>query len=178
MVIFYFFLIFYISQRVAPIAAAQPKASVNTPVVAQRSSSTGSSSSIVDNYINTLTHLSGSSTAVSITPAKPKEKAVIDLTDEDEAPQQTSSSQSTAQNTVPHTQRRNLPVQNNTNSQLQYGRSAPPLARIPPAPNNKNRQMSAIQGRSLTLLFDKIERIIQRFCLFVSSKEQQFVCSH
>lgn len=140
------------SQRVTP-TTAQPKPPTSVAAALQRRSeplppaaTATSSSSIVDNYINTLTHLTGGNTAVSITPAKPKEKAVIDLTDEDETPGQTPATQ------IPNTQvqRRSLPAQNSTNSQLQYGRAAPPLARIPPNANqmvnNNKRQMSTIQG--------------------------------
>lgn len=103
-----------------------------------------------------MTHLGGGNTAVSITPAKPKEKAVIDLTDEDEAPSQTPNAQSSTQNSALHAQRRSLPVQSNPNSQLQYGRSAPPLARIAPASNSKNRQISTIQCRLLQHFSNKV----------------------
>ncbi|XP_061388630.1 activating transcription factor 7-interacting protein 1 [Musca vetustissima] len=90
----------------------------------------------LDNYMNTLTQLTGGNTAVSITPAKPKEKAVIDLTDEDEIPSAPQQQMISPQQTNP-AQRRSLPAQtNNTNvsQQQQYGgRTAPPLARIPPS---------------------------------------------
>ncbi|XP_065366736.1 activating transcription factor 7-interacting protein 1 [Calliphora vicina] len=145
------------SQRVVANAAAQPKSSTNVTTAVQRrsepippSAAASSSSSIVDNYINTLTHLTGGNTAVSITPAKPKEKAVIDLTDEDETPGQTPSVQPATQVPVTQVPRRSLPGQNTANSQLQYGRAAPPLARIPPGnqmANNKNRQLSSLQAQ-------------------------------
>ncbi|XP_037810822.1 activating transcription factor 7-interacting protein 1 [Lucilia sericata] len=145
------------SQRVAVSAVAQPKPQSNVAATVQRRSeplapvaTASSSSSIVDNYINTLTHLTGGNTAVSITPAKPKEKAVIDLTDEDETPGQVSSVQPATQVPVTQVQRRSLPGQNTSNTQLQYGRAAPTMARIPPAnqmANNKNRQMSSLQAQ-------------------------------
>lgn len=144
-------------------APAQPKSTSNVATTVQRRSEpltpqapNSSTSAIVDNYINTLTHLTGGNTAVSITAAKPKEKAVIDLTDEDEAPGQTAGSQAGAQTPVNQVQRRSLPAQNNANSQVQYGRAAPSLARIPPAnqmANNKNRQMSSMQGKIIHLQY-------------------------
>ncbi|XP_023291895.2 activating transcription factor 7-interacting protein 1 [Lucilia cuprina] len=146
------------SQRVAVSAATQSKPQSNVAAAVQRRSepltsvaAASSSSSIVDNYINTLTHLTGGNTAVSITPAKPKEKAVIDLTDEDETPGQVSSVQSATQVPGTQVQRRSLPGQNTVSTtQLQYGRAAPNMARIPPAnqmANNKNRQMSSLQAQ-------------------------------
>lgn len=107
--------------------------------------------------MSTLSQLTGGNTAVSITPAKPKEKAVIDLTDEDETPPAppTIGSQQTNNVSVNQGQRRSLPAQgSNTNSNLpQYGRT-PPLTRIPPgsqmANSNKSRQM-AMQGERNTI---------------------------
>ncbi|XP_073844409.1 fibronectin-III type domain-containing protein windei [Musca autumnalis] len=137
----------------------QQKMPNNSPTVPRRiepSPSTGSNNTTpLDNYMNTLTQLTGGNTAVSITPAKPKEKAVIDLTDEDElppashqiSPQQTNSAQA---------QRRSIPAQNsntNTNNMSQqYGRPAQPLTRIPPsqvANSNKNR-MQGQKNNSFT----------------------------
>lgn len=147
----------FFSQRVVANTPAQTKPTSNVANTVQRRSeplpsqaASSSTSAIVDNYINTLTHLTGGNTAVSITPAKPKEKAVIDLTDEDEAPGQTAGSQAGTQMPVNQVQRRSLPAQNNANSQVQYGRAGPSPARIPPnnqMANNKNRQMSSMQGR-------------------------------
>ncbi|XP_013111265.2 myb-like protein X [Stomoxys calcitrans] len=138
------------NQRVAPQqklptapTAPQRRPDATTPT------GSGGSTAALDNYMSTLSQLTGGNTAVSITPAKPKEKAVIDLTDEDETP---SAPQQTNNAPAVQAQRRSLPVQssNMNSTQQQYGRTAPPLTRIPPnsqmANTNKSRQM-AMQGQ-------------------------------
>uniref|UniRef100_T1PE93 Fibronectin type-III domain-containing protein n=1 Tax=Musca domestica TaxID=7370 RepID=T1PE93_MUSDO len=136
----------------------QQKMPNNTTAVPRRPDPTPSAgtnnSSSLDNYMNTLTQLTGGNTAVSITPAKPKEKAVIDLTDEDEIPPPAPlpiSPQQTNSASIAQAQRRSLPAQSsNANVSQQYGRTAPPLARIPPsqvANSNKNR-MQGLKNNS------------------------------
>lgn len=157
----YIFYFYSFSPRAVNNITTQSKSSSSVATPVQRRSeplpaqaaNNSATTSIVDNYLNSLTHLTGSNTAVSITPAKPKEKAVIDLTDEDETPIQSTGIQAVTQ--IPgaqQLQRRSLPGPNNSSSQLQHGRAPPTLARVPPASqmaNNKNRQMSSIQQGSL-----------------------------
>uniref|UniRef100_A0A1B0FJS7 Fibronectin type-III domain-containing protein n=1 Tax=Glossina morsitans morsitans TaxID=37546 RepID=A0A1B0FJS7_GLOMM len=125
---------------------------------------------VMENYLSSINHLSGTNTSVSITPAKPKEKAVIDLTDEDEAPSAPPASVSTGSAVISTTsQRRSLPSQSNFNTPMPYSRPAPPLARVTPSnqiaanklraiapmPNAKNSiysGLSAPSGTSITRL--------------------------
>lgn len=152
-----FFTLSFFSQRVVQ----QQKMPNNTTAVPRRPDPTPSAgtnnSSSLDNYMNTLTQLTGGNTAVSITPAKPKEKAVIDLTDEDEIPPPAPhpiSPQQTNSASIAQAQRRSLPAQSsNANVSQQYGRTAPPLARIPPsqvANSNKNR----MQGKLMPAIWN------------------------
>uniref|UniRef100_A0A1B0BHK3 Fibronectin type-III domain-containing protein n=1 Tax=Glossina palpalis gambiensis TaxID=67801 RepID=A0A1B0BHK3_9MUSC len=100
---------------------------------------------VMENYLSSINHLSGTNTSVSITPAKPKEKAVIDLTDEDEAPTAPPASVPTGSAVISTTsQRRSLPSQSNFNTPMPYSRPAPPLARVTPSNQIAANKLRAI----------------------------------
>uniref|UniRef100_A0A1A9WYI4 Fibronectin type-III domain-containing protein n=1 Tax=Glossina brevipalpis TaxID=37001 RepID=A0A1A9WYI4_9MUSC len=125
-----------VSTQLKPSAAdiMQRRSDIIVPASNSNNATTSSTPLVVmENYLSSINHLSGTNTSVSITPAKPKEKAVIDLTDEDEAPPPLAASVSTGPAVISNaSQRRSLPPQSNFNTPMPYSRPAPPLARVTP----------------------------------------------